>query len=124
MAVDLFQFSPMELFVLLFLQKGDAHGYQLVQDLEKFSDGFLAVKTASLYPILYKLERNGCVSSYEIFVENKKVRYGRSSGRMRVVYHIEEPGLARIEGLLKTHEEFVKGSEIFFEKMKGEVENA
>ena len=123
MAVDIFQFSPVELYVLMFLREEDAHGYQLVQNLEKFSDGFLTVKTASLYPILYKLEKNGCISSYELFVESTKARAGRKSGRMRVVYHIEEPGYARLEELLKVNEEFAKGSDILIAKLKGEVHN-
>lgn len=123
MAVDIFQYSPVELFTLMSLREGDAHGYQLVQNLEKFSDGILTVKTASLYPILYKLEKNGCISSYELFVESTKVRAGRKSGRMRVVYHMEGPGLARLDELLKEHENFIKGSETIISRLKGDDKN-
>ena len=62
MAVDVFQLGSVEMLTLYMLRDGDAHGYQLVQMLETYSDGLLTVKTASLYPILYKLEANGFIT--------------------------------------------------------------
>lgn len=55
MAVDIFKIGSVELLVLLLLREQDAHGYQLAQLMEEKSDGLLTVKTASLYPILYRL---------------------------------------------------------------------
>lgn len=62
MAVDIFKIGSVELLVLLLLREQDAHGYQLAQLMEENSDGLLTVKTASLYPILYRLVDTGCIS--------------------------------------------------------------
>ena len=119
MAVDVFRFSPMEMLVLLFLKKGDAHGYQLVQLLEEYSGGALTVKTASLYPILYKLEESGCITGKETFVERKSSSRPGRSARVRIVYHIEPPGLERLEHLRNTHKQFIDGCNTVFLRTEG-----
>ena len=63
MAVDIFKIGSVELLVLLLLREQDAHGYQLAQLMEEKSDGLLTVKTASLYPILYRLVDTGCITA-------------------------------------------------------------
>ena len=119
MALDLFQVATTEMFLLLFLSDGDAHGYQLAQMLEEWSGGMFTVKAASLYPILYKLEANGFISSYQGFVERKSaLRPGRSA-RVRVMYHMEPAGVERLAALRAEHEVLVKGSEAVFAYRKG-----
>ena len=109
MQVDILQASTTEMLLLLLLSKEDAHGYQLSQMLEEHSKGKLCVKIASLYPILYKLEEKGYISSRTYYVERKStIRPGRSA-RGRIVYHIEQPGIERIEQLLDEHAIFVEG---------------
>ena len=118
MSVDIFRINTVELLVLLFLRESDAHGYQLVQMLEEYSSGTLTVKTASLYPILYRLADNGMVTSREVIVERTtKAHPGRSS-RVRVVYHLEPSGYARIEELLADHHAFVAGCETVIQKLE------
>ena len=94
--------------VLLFLRERDAHGYQLVQMLEEYSGGALTVKTASLYPILYKLADNGYITGKETFVERKMPNRTGLSARVRIVYHLEPAGHQRLEELIAEHETFVK----------------
>ena len=57
MPLDIFQATTTEMFILLFLSKEDAHGYQLAQMLEARSGGLLCVKATSLYPLLYNLKK-------------------------------------------------------------------
>ena len=119
MALDLFQVATTEMFLLLFLSDGDAHGYQLAQMLEEWSGGMFTVKAASLYPILYKLEANGYITSYEGYVERKStLRPGRSA-RVRVVYHLEAAGAERLKALHAEHELLVKGSAAIFAYKNG-----
>ena len=51
-----------EFLVLSILDGPDRHGYELAQIIETRSDGRLSFKAATLYPLLYKLEKQGWVS--------------------------------------------------------------
>lgn len=51
-----------EFLVLSILDGPDRHGYELAQIIETRSDGKLSFKAATLYPLLYKLEKQGLVS--------------------------------------------------------------
>lgn len=119
MPVDIFKIGSVEMLVLLFLRKEDAHGYQLVQMLEEYSNGLLTVKTASLYPILYRLADNGCITGRETFVATARKGAAVHSSRVRVVYHIEPAGIARLEKLLAEHRTFIEGTETVFSQLNG-----
>ena len=114
MPVDIFKIGSVEMLVLLFLREHDAHGYQLVQMLEEYSGGALTVKTASLYPILYKLADNGCITGTETFVERKSGNRPGRSARVRIVYHLEPAGLKRLEELRAEHDVFVNACNTAF----------
>jgi PadR family transcriptional regulator, regulatory protein PadR len=51
-----------EFLVLSILDGPDRHGYELAQIIAARSDGKLSFKAATLYPLLYKLEKQGWVS--------------------------------------------------------------
>jgi PadR family transcriptional regulator PadR len=51
-----------ELLVLAQLEKGSKHGYDIGRRIEQRSGGAVSFNVASLYPILYRLERRGLVS--------------------------------------------------------------
>ena len=51
-----------EFLVLSILDGPDRHGYELAQIIEQRSDGRLSFKAATLYPLLYKLEKQGWVA--------------------------------------------------------------
>src|ERR687895_125793 len=51
-----------ELLILSLLESGPRHGYDLCQLIEKRSDGALRFKAASMYPLLYRLERRGWIT--------------------------------------------------------------
>ena len=50
-----------ELLIMSLLDERDRHGYELAQLIERRSGGELDFHVASLYPILYRLERRGLI---------------------------------------------------------------
>ena len=88
---DDFKRGTAELLVLHSLLTEDLYGYQITQSFERKTNGEYTMLEGSLYPILYKLEDAGFISSY------KKPAGKR---RMRVYYHIEPSGRERYETLL------------------------
>jgi transcriptional regulator len=50
-----------ELLILSLLEERDRHGYELAKLIDVRSGGELSFHVASLYPILYRLERKGLI---------------------------------------------------------------
>lgn len=53
----------LEMLVLRLLSEHPSYGYELIQRLRKQSGGLLDLKEGTLYPILYRLEDDGCITS-------------------------------------------------------------
>src|ERR671913_2547726 len=51
-----------ELLVLSLLEERARHGYEIAKLIEQRSDGVLTFHAASLYPLLYRLEKRGLIS--------------------------------------------------------------
>ena len=91
---DDFKRGATELLVLHLLSREDMYGYQITHTLEELTDGGYTLLEGTLYPILYKLEDSGYITSY-----------GVKSGvrRVRKFYHLEEPGILRYKEMLKDY---------------------
>ena len=50
-----------ETLILALLEERDRHGYELAKLIDRRSEGALALQVASLYPLLYRLERRGLI---------------------------------------------------------------
>jgi transcriptional regulator len=50
-----------ELLILSLLEREARHGYELCKLIESRSNGAVCFKVASLYPLLYRLERRGWI---------------------------------------------------------------
>jgi transcriptional regulator len=50
-----------ELLVLSLLEGRQRHGYEISKQIERESDGVLSFNVASLYPLLYRLEKRGWI---------------------------------------------------------------
>lgn len=50
-----------ELLILSLLQCHDRHGYDISRLIEQRSEGALSFRVASLYPLLYRLEKRGWI---------------------------------------------------------------
>ena len=52
-----------EMLVLHLLQEKEKYGYQLISEMKERSGEMFTLKEGTLYPILYRLEEDGCVVS-------------------------------------------------------------
>lgn len=72
-----------ELAVLSVLERGPLHGYELAKRIEKQTTGALRFTLASLYPLLYRLEKRGHIrGAWET----------HNSGRRRRCYRLTPQG--------------------------------
>lgn len=55
--------SDMDAVILSVLESGPKHGYGIVKELVKESNGLIRVGEGQLYPALHKLEEGGLVTS-------------------------------------------------------------
>lgn len=53
----------LEMLVLRLLADAPCHGYELIVRLREKGGGLLDLKEGTLYPILYRLEEEGCITS-------------------------------------------------------------
>ena len=68
---------------MMLLEGGEKYGYELVQLMDRHSNGVLAMGQSTLYPLLYNLEAKGLVAS----------RMDESeSGRPRKYYRLTRKG--------------------------------
>lgn len=99
------------LIILGLLRRDDMYGYQLVQETARFSGGRITTQEGSLYPVLYKLEDQGCISSYRVTVGKRMTR---------VYYHLEPAGETLLKQLTQEYEAVTQG---VFQIIHGEAEN-
>jgi PadR family transcriptional regulator, regulatory protein PadR len=72
--------------VLKLLERGEMYGYEIVEALEKRTDGVLAMGQSTLYPMLYNLEAKGFVAA----------RWDESGTRPRKYYRLTPDGKKRL----------------------------
>lgn len=91
--------GTLAMLVLYLLRERDMYGYQITQTLEERSEGKLRLIENSLYGTVYRLQREGYISS----------RKEENVARARVFYHLEPAGEAYLEMLLKEYESVSAG---------------
>ncbi len=72
--------------VLKLLERSEMYGYELVEAIDKRTDGILAMGQSTLYPLLYNLEGKQLVTS----------RWVESGARPRKYYKLTPAGRARL----------------------------
>ena len=89
-----------ETFILAVIAETPCHGYQLVQQLQRRSEGILQLGEGTLYPRLYRLEEKGWI-------------VGRwdtgSTGRRRRVYRITSRGRGQLAQRTKQWAQLARG---------------
>jgi PadR family transcriptional regulator PadR len=83
---DLLQ-GTLDMLVLKALQLGSMHGWGITERLERGSESVLQIGQGSLYPALYRLERQGFItSSWRATENNRRARYYAltAAGRARL----------------------------------------
>ena len=95
-----FKMGTVEMMVLFLLDKSDLYGYQLTTLIKKLSGGNVEVHESTLYPTMYKLLQNGYISDREEQIGKR---------RIRVYYHLEDAGRARLSDLLDDYSQITAG---------------
>jgi PadR family transcriptional regulator, regulatory protein PadR len=72
---DLLQ-GTLDLLVLRALQLEPMHGWGITERIEQWSESVLQVGQGTLYPALYRLERQGLIKSHwQVTENNRRARY-------------------------------------------------
>ncbi len=87
-----------ELLILSLLEARQRHGYEIRKLIETRSDGVLKFNAASLYPLLYRLEKRG-------WIEGKWVE--KAGQRRRRFYHLTKDGKKVLAAQRSIWESFV-----------------
>jgi len=84
--------GTMDLLVLQVVAQRPLHGYGIGQHIEQLTDEVLQIEQGSLYPALYRLERNGWLtSSWRITDTNRRAKFYEltTQGRRRLEEEVE-----------------------------------
>ncbi len=63
-----------ELLILAQLEARSRHGYEIAGEIERRSSGALSFQPASLYPVLYRMERDGWISGRWVEADGQRRR--------------------------------------------------
>jgi PadR family transcriptional regulator, regulatory protein PadR len=85
-----------ELLILALLEDSQLHGYEIGKRIAQRTDGVLRFHVASLYPLLYKLERKGWI----------KGEWKSFGGRQRRYYRLTPTGHKSLAEQRRTWREF------------------
>ena len=83
----------LEVSVLSVLKSGESYGYKIISDLSPY----IEICESTLYPILKRLEKSGCVTT----------RSAEYNGRTRKYYMITQLGKQKIDEFLSDMDEFL-----------------
>ena len=95
-----FRRGVMSLVVLALLEREDMYGYQLVSEISQQNGRRITTQEGSLYPVLYKLEDAGLISS-------QKIPAGKR--RQWILYHLEPTGTQQLREMTEEYRSVVEG---------------
>lgn len=82
----------MDACVLAVLNRGDTYGYVLTQQVREIMD----ISESTLYPVLRRLQKDGCLETYDQSFQGRNRRY----------YKVTEKGKEKYEEYIKEWEEY------------------
>ncbi len=85
--------------LLSIVQSAPAHGYAVIRELERRSNGAFRLAEGTVYPALYRLEKQGLLESKRAVVD----------GRQRRVYSLTDKGKAALGEDVKVWHDFAQG---------------
>lgn len=91
----------LDLMVLSVLERGEAHGYEIVQRLDSLAEGSLQLKEGTLYPALYRLEETGLIRA------RWESGTGERRGPRRRIYRLTPKGNGELARQRDTWRDFV-----------------
>src|SRR3954452_22867409 len=81
--VDLLR-GTLDLLILRTLVPAPSHGHAIAKHIQRTTDDLLQVETGSLYPALYRLETDGCITAeWDKSEKGKRARYYRITPKGR-----------------------------------------
>jgi len=92
----------LEAMVLSTLERGGAHGLEILHRLEEAGCGLLQLKEGSLYPALYRLEAAGAIKAVW-----ESEPHGRRGARRRI-YELTPKGQRRLDAGRAEWRQFVR----------------
>ena len=92
----------LEAMILSTLERGEAHGLEILRRLEETGCGLLRLKEGSLYPALYRLEAAG-----EVKAIWEAESHGRRGARRRI-YHLTAKGQRKLDEGRVEWQQFVR----------------
>lgn len=96
-----------DLIILRILDKhGESYGYQLIERINEESENLFAFQEGTLYPLLYKMERDGLVTSK---------RKTALSGKERRYYRMTDLGKKQLASRSKEYKGFIQGLQSVFD---------
>lgn len=104
----------LEIFFLKILSEKDVYGYELSEIINKTSNNLISVSAGNMYPVLYKLEEKGYISSYEKIV-GKRMR--------RVYYTLTDEGRNEFSKMMEDYNKFQEAANSIMTYKKEESEN-
>ena len=91
------------------LTKQDMYASQLCQEISKSTNGTLKFSPCSMYPILYRMKKQGLVSDHEELIGKRKTC---------VYYHIEPKGFSNFKELKQQYLSIHDGLLAFFRTLE------
>lgn len=104
----------MEILVLKLLSEKEKYGYQLISELRSRSGEYFILKEGTLYPILYRLEDDGLVTSEWSVPSGKEVS--------KKYYRITDKGMTVLEETVNLWERFSRNVDGILEVERYESE--
>jgi len=95
-----------EVLILSLLESRPRHGYEIAKLIEQRSEGVLEFHVASLYPMLYRLERRG-------WIEGRWLE--KAGQRRRRYYKLTAAGRRALPVQRKTWREFIRAIQLVAE---------
>lgn len=97
-----FKKGTMEMLLLKLLSQQDLYGYEIVQLFKDISNGIISISVGNMYPMLYKLEEKGLITSYK-----------KSAGKRleRIYYHLTDLGYDELNQMIDDYEHLVSATQ-------------
>ena len=89
----------LDLLLLATLRAGPAHGYAVIQELRRRSDGTFDLPEGTIYPALHRLENEGLITS----------EWSKESGRRRRMYRLTRSGERALADKQRSWQRFARG---------------
>ena len=93
-----------EMLVLFLLKQKPMYTYEIMQEINRISNGAFSYK--SLYPYIYRLKNAGCIDE-----ESKTVEKNRT----RIYFHITESGREHLEKVKRKYREIITAANLMLD---------